>query len=70
MRLFSKSCHLGFITIVLGGLLAPPLLRADNTCVTALSGLVSWWRAEGDAKDSADGNDNRVLGERTGFYIQ
>ena len=31
------------------------------TCDTLLSGLISWWRAEGDARDAVGGNDGRFV---------
>ena len=37
----------------------------SNTCVPAPSGLVSWWRGEGNALDSADSNNGTVQGGTT-----
>ncbi|MGE0452153.1 MAG: Ig-like domain-containing protein [Vicinamibacteria bacterium] len=32
-----------------------------EACVPTVPGLISWWRAEGDASDHADGNDATLL---------
>jgi hypothetical protein len=40
--------------LVLGGL---PRLVAAQTCVTRPSGLISWWRAEGNTIDTINGNN-------------
>jgi Concanavalin A-like lectin/glucanases superfamily/Immunoglobulin domain len=36
-------------------------LRAQNSCVSPPSGLVAWWRAEGNANDSGGTNNGTVL---------
>ncbi|PYK30801.1 MAG: PEP-CTERM sorting domain-containing protein [Verrucomicrobia bacterium] len=33
-----------------------------ESCVSAPAGMISWWKAEGDAKDSQDGNDGTIGG--------
>jgi len=38
----------------------PVCLHAQSNCVTAPTGLVSWWRAEGNANDNI-GTNNGVL---------
>jgi hypothetical protein len=34
---------------------------SSNSCTPPPSGLVSWWKAEGNAKDSADGNNGTLV---------
>src|SRR5215468_10310391 len=38
---------------------------AATNCVTAPSGLVSWWRGEGNALDSAGTNNGTLVGNVT-----
>src|SRR5206468_7496418 len=38
---------------------------SSNTCVPPASGLVSWWRAEGNANDSVDGNGGTFVNGAT-----
>jgi hypothetical protein len=35
----------------------------SNTCTPPASGLVSWWKAEGNALDSADGNNGTLVND-------
>ncbi len=43
--------------------LAFPLsIAAQTNCVPPVSGLVSWWRAEGNAVDSVGGNNGTLVG--------
>jgi hypothetical protein len=37
-----------------------PIVNADS-CATVFPGPISWWRAEGNAQDSADGNSGTLL---------
>src|SRR5207249_5017992 len=39
--------------------------HAQTNCAPAPSGLVSWWRAEGSASDSADSNNGVLQGGAT-----
>jgi N-acetylneuraminic acid mutarotase len=36
-----------------------------NTCVTSPSGIVSWWKGEGNAADAVDGNGGTLHGSAT-----
>jgi len=38
-----------------------PMARAQNSCAPLPLGLVSWWRAEGDANDEVGGNNGTLL---------
>src|SRR2546430_2651560 len=40
-------------------------VSADGTCTTPPSGMVSWWRAEGDASDSVGSNAGSLQGSPT-----
>jgi hypothetical protein len=42
------------------------VLPLTTNCTPAPAGLVSWWRAEGNANDSADGNNGMIVGT-TGY---
>ena len=44
-----------------GVICSRPTARAQ-TCVTPASGLISWWQAQGNASDSADGNHGTLQG--------
>jgi hypothetical protein len=41
------------------------IASAEANCVSSPSGLVSWWRAESNALDSADGNNGALRGDVT-----
>jgi hypothetical protein len=41
------------------------VLLPTNNCVPAPAGLVGWWRGEGNANDSADGNNGVITGNVT-----
>ena len=41
------------------------VIATSNRCVPAPAGLVSWWRGEGNALDSADSNNGTVQGGTT-----
>lgn len=44
-----------------GGSVLSTTVSLNLTCDPPPSGLVSWWRAEGDARDAVGGNDGRFL---------
>src|SRR5947209_5020064 len=51
-------------SLCLSSCLFPRLIQAA-TCAVSPSGLVSWWRAESNAVDSADSNNGALVGNTT-----
>src|SRR5689334_18749528 len=50
------------IWLVVTGVLAfSPLVHSQTNCVPVLTGLVSWWKAEGNANDVAGLNNGTLL---------
>jgi hypothetical protein len=45
--------------------LFPTILRAQTNCTSPPAGLVSWWRAEGNALDWTGGNNGTIEGDVT-----
>ncbi len=42
-----------------------PLVASAQSCIAPASGLVSWWAAEGNAADAADGNNGSLVNGAT-----
>src|SRR5262249_31493972 len=57
-RLLTVSAAAGLVA----GTAFPLALRAQTNCVPPASGLVSWWKGEGNANDAADGNSGTLYG--------
>ncbi len=62
--MFNKSLF-GAALGVLAVLLPLPLCVHGQPCIPPPSGLVSWWQAESNALDSADGNNGTLVGNVT-----
>jgi hypothetical protein len=52
-----KRLSLGFVVVCMLGMC---IARAD-VCVTAPSGLMGWWQAEGNANNTVDGNSGVLM---------
>jgi len=50
---------------LLAGMQIVAATPATPACIAPPSGLVSWWRAEGNASDSGDGNSGTLAGNTT-----
>lgn len=58
---FSKSLILLLGLFLMGGNSRSAERTLEGTCLTSPSGLVSWWRAEGDANDAGGSNNNGIF---------
>ncbi|MSU58566.1 MAG: LamG domain-containing protein [Pedosphaera sp.] len=69
MKLSKTASRLGrfiaFTIVLTAAALSALPSRAAVGCTSPPSGLVSWWRAEGNANDSADGNHGVLAGGTT-----
>ena len=54
---FGRQVTAVFFAVFLWGLVLPTPSDGQTSCVSAPAGLVSWWRAEGDATDFSGGNN-------------
>src|SRR5262245_25493365 len=66
MKHTSHFISKGLLFVVAGTIGISNASKAANSCVSAPAGLVSWWRAEGDASD-AKGTNHGVLLNGTSF---
>ena len=68
MAIYNRALRPDEIAAIYGagsaGKCAAPPPPPQTNCVSAPSGLVSWWRAEGNAKDSAGRNNGRWSTDR------
>jgi hypothetical protein len=65
MKIAFKNSPGILVAMTLFGITSPALLapdaRAGSGCDAPPSGLVSWWRAEGNALDSVGGNNGTLI---------